>query len=63
MARLVPATAHAARRQRLAILAAVVTNTLSKIAIGAAIGRGAFAVEIADMALAVASWLGLAAGR
>jgi uncharacterized membrane protein (DUF4010 family) len=34
----------------LAILAAVVSNNLSKIAIGAAVGRGAFAVEIAIMA-------------
>src|SRR5262249_37294881 len=34
----------------LAILAAVVGNNLSKIAIGAAVGRGAFAVEIAIMA-------------
>jgi uncharacterized membrane protein (DUF4010 family) len=47
----------------LAILAAVASNTVSKIAIGAAIGRGPFAVEIAAMALAcllsgaVALWL------
>lgn len=34
----------------LAILAAVVSNNLSKIAIGAVVGRGAFAVEIAVMA-------------
>lgn len=34
----------------LAILAAVVSNNLSKIAIGAAVGRGAFAIEIAVMA-------------
>jgi uncharacterized membrane protein (DUF4010 family) len=62
MARLTPATLiapHAA----LAILAAVASNTVSKIAIGAAIGRGLFAVEIAAMALvcllvgAVALWL------
>ena len=47
----------------LAILAAVVSNNLSKIAIGAAAGRGAFAIEIAVMALlcfvagAAAYWL------
>lgn len=47
----------------LAILAAVVSNNLSKIAIGAAVGRGAFAVEIAAMAIlcfvagAVAYWV------
>jgi uncharacterized membrane protein (DUF4010 family) len=35
----------------LAILAAVVSNNLSKIAIGVAVGRGAFAIEIAVMAL------------
>ncbi len=34
----------------LAILAAVISNNLSKIAIGAAVGRGAFALEIAAMA-------------
>lgn len=34
----------------LAILAAVVSNNLSKIAIGAVVGRGAFAVELAVMA-------------
>ena len=36
----------------LAILIAVATNTIGKIAIGAGVGRGAFAVEIAGMALA-----------
>lgn len=47
----------------LAILAAVVSNNLSKIAIGAAVGRGAFALEIAVMAIlclvagAAAYWL------
>ena len=35
----------------LAILAAVISNNLSKIAIGAAVGRGAFALEIAAMAV------------
>ena len=35
----------------LAILAAVVSNNLSKIVIGAAVGRGTFAVEIAAMAV------------
>ncbi|MGV3635963.1 MAG: MgtC/SapB family protein [Pseudorhodoplanes sp.] len=47
----------------LAILAAVVSNNLSKIAIGAVVGRGAFAIEIAAMAAlcfvagAAAYWL------
>jgi uncharacterized membrane protein (DUF4010 family) len=47
----------------LAILAAVVSNNLSKIGIGAAVGRGAFAIEIAVMAAlcfaagAAAYWL------
>jgi uncharacterized membrane protein (DUF4010 family) len=36
----------------LAILTAVATNTLSKIAIGVAIGRGRFALEIAGLAVA-----------
>jgi uncharacterized membrane protein (DUF4010 family) len=36
----------------LAILTAVATNTLSKIAIGVAIGRGTFALEIAGLAVA-----------
>jgi uncharacterized membrane protein (DUF4010 family) len=36
----------------LAILSAVATNTIGKVAIGAGVGRGAFAVEIAGMALA-----------
>ncbi len=46
----------------LAILAAVVSNNLSKVAIGVAVGRGAFAIEIAVMAFlcfiggAVAFW-------
>lgn len=46
-----------------AILGAAASNTVSKIAIGAVIGRGSFAVEIAAMALlcllvgAVALWL------
>lgn len=35
----------------LAILAAVLSNTLSKIAIGVAVGRGAFALHIAAMGL------------
>jgi uncharacterized membrane protein (DUF4010 family) len=62
MARLTPATLSAPHAA-LAILAAVASNTVSKIAIGAAIGRGLFAVEIAAMALvcllvgAVALWL------
>ena len=62
MARLTPevlSTSDAA----FAILAAVASNTVSKIVIGAVIGRGSFAVEIAAMALvcllvgAVALWL------
>jgi uncharacterized membrane protein (DUF4010 family) len=49
-----------------AILAAVASNTLSKLAIGAAIGRGWFAAEVAAMSLGsmfaagVAFWLALA---
>jgi uncharacterized membrane protein (DUF4010 family) len=51
VARLAPRTLpeHSAA---LAILVAVATNTMGKIAIGSAVGRGAFAVEIAGMALA-----------
>ena len=62
MARLTPETLSASDAA-LAILAAVASNTVSKVAIGAAIGRGAFASEIAAMALAcllvgsVALWL------
>jgi uncharacterized membrane protein (DUF4010 family) len=51
LARLVPATLTP-QGAAVAILTAVVTDTISKIAIGAAIGRGAFALEIAGMALA-----------
>jgi uncharacterized membrane protein (DUF4010 family) len=49
----------------LAILAAVISNNASKVVIGAAIGRGAFALEIAAMAVlclaagAGAYWLAL----
>ncbi|HWL73236.1 MAG TPA: DUF4010 domain-containing protein, partial [Burkholderiaceae bacterium] len=50
MARLAPQTL-APRIAALAILVAVATDTISKIAIGAAIGRGRFALEIAIMAL------------
>ena len=62
MARLTPETLSASDAA-LAILAAVASNTVSKIAIGAVIGRGPFAVEIAAMALtcllvgAAALWL------
>jgi uncharacterized membrane protein (DUF4010 family) len=62
MARLTPGTLTASDAA-LAILAAVASNTVSKIAIGAAIGRGPFAAEIATMTLAcllvgaVALWL------
>ena len=51
MARLTPETLSASDAA-LAILAAVASNTVSKVAIGAAIGGGAFAIEIAAMALA-----------
>jgi uncharacterized membrane protein (DUF4010 family) len=51
LARLVPGTLTR-DGAALAILTAVLTDTISKIAIGAAIGRGAFAMEIAGMALA-----------
>jgi uncharacterized membrane protein (DUF4010 family) len=51
MARLTPATLTP-RDAALAILAAVASDTVSKIAIGAAIGRGWFAAEIAVMATA-----------
>jgi uncharacterized membrane protein (DUF4010 family) len=61
-ARLTPEILSASQAA-LAILAAVASNTVSKIAIGTVIGRGPFAVEIAAMALvcllvgAVALWL------
>jgi uncharacterized membrane protein (DUF4010 family) len=60
VSRLVPHTLHA-DSAALAILAAVATDTLSKIGIGAAIGRGRFAAEIAAMAAGclVAGGLGL----
>jgi uncharacterized membrane protein (DUF4010 family) len=50
MARLTPETL-ALRHAGYAILAAVASDTLSKIAIGAVIGRGRFAAEIGVMAL------------
>jgi uncharacterized membrane protein (DUF4010 family) len=62
MVRLTPEILSASQAA-LAILAAVASNTVSKIAIGSVIGRGPFAVEIAAMALvcllvgAVALWL------
>ena len=45
----------------LAILAAVLSNTLSKLVIGAVVGRGAFALELAAMSAAclIAAGLGL----
>jgi uncharacterized membrane protein (DUF4010 family) len=61
MARLVPAPLDWPDAT-LAILAAVASNTFAKVAIGAAIGRGRFSVEIALMALgclaagAIATW-------
>ena len=61
MARLVPAPLGWPDAT-LAILAAVASNTFAKVAIGAAIGRGRFSVEIALMALgclvagAAATW-------
>jgi uncharacterized membrane protein (DUF4010 family) len=51
MARLTPATL-APHDAAFAILAAVASDTVSKIAIGAAIGRGRFALAIAVMAFA-----------
>jgi uncharacterized membrane protein (DUF4010 family) len=51
MARLVPQS-MAAENAAYAILAAVVSNTLSKVVIGAVIGRGRFALDIAIMAAA-----------
>ena len=51
MARLAPLTLRP-RSAALASIAAVATNTISKIAIGVVIGRGRFAAEIAVMALA-----------
>jgi uncharacterized membrane protein (DUF4010 family) len=65
MARLAPVPLSPANAA-FAILAAVASNTLSKLAIGVAIGRGRFAVEVAAMtaacliAGAVALWLTLA---
>jgi uncharacterized membrane protein (DUF4010 family) len=62
IARLTPETLSASDAA-FAILAAVASNTVSKVAIGAAIGGGAFAIDIAAMALAclvvgsVALWL------
>jgi uncharacterized membrane protein (DUF4010 family) len=60
VSRLVPRTLDPGSAA-LAILAAVGTDTLSKIGIGAAIGRGVFAAEIALMALGcfIAGGLGL----
>ena len=51
MARLVPQPLEL-RSGAFAILAAVASNTLSKIVIGAAVGRGRFAVDIAVMSAA-----------
>ena len=62
MARLVPQPLDPATAT-FAILAAVLINTMSKLAIGAVLGRGRFAVEIAAMSAAcilaggVALWL------
>ena len=50
MARLAPLTLSP-RSAALAIIAAVATDTISKIAIGVVVGRGRFAAEIAIMAL------------
>jgi uncharacterized membrane protein (DUF4010 family) len=50
MARLTPETL-ALRDAGYAILAAVISNSVSKIAIGAAMGRGRFAAEIAVMSV------------
>ena len=53
MARLVPQPLGV-RGAAYAILAAVATNTLSKLAIGAMIGRGRFAIAVAVMSVGVA---------
>jgi uncharacterized membrane protein (DUF4010 family) len=64
MARLAPQPLGA-QGATYAILAAVVSNTLTKLVIGAAVGRGAFAAEIAAMSgaamigAAVALWFAL----
>ena len=65
MARLTPETLSPAHAT-LAILAAAASSTVSKVAIGAAIGRGWFALDLAVLALgcllvgAAAAWLTLA---
>jgi uncharacterized membrane protein (DUF4010 family) len=65
MARLAPQTLTP-RDAALAIIAAVASDTVSKIAIGAVIGRGRFAVEVSLMGVscivvgAAALWLTLA---
>jgi uncharacterized membrane protein (DUF4010 family) len=65
LARMTPDTLDA-RSAALAMLAAVASDTVSKIAIGAAIGRGRFAVEISVVSLlclitgALALWITLA---
>jgi uncharacterized membrane protein (DUF4010 family) len=67
MARLVPEPLSIMAAS-LAVLAAIATNTLSKLAIAAGIGRGRFAVEVAILtgacwlAAALALWVVLAAG-
>jgi uncharacterized membrane protein (DUF4010 family) len=67
MARLAPQPLGVTQAS-LAILAAVASNTLSKIAIGAGIGRGLFALEVTAMAIAcalvgtAAFWLAWMAG-
>jgi uncharacterized membrane protein (DUF4010 family) len=64
MARLAPQPLSA-QGATYAILAAVASNTVSKLAIGAGIGRGAFALEITAMSFAclaaagIALWLAL----
>jgi uncharacterized membrane protein (DUF4010 family) len=61
VSRLVPQTLSA-NSAAVAILAAVATDTIGKIAIGAIIGRGAFALLIAGMAIACFLAGGLALG-
>jgi uncharacterized membrane protein (DUF4010 family) len=60
MARLVP-TPLSTQGATFAILAGVASNTLSKVATGAAIGRGWYAVELTAMAVGcvIAGWLTL----
>lgn len=59
MARLAPSPLSEASAT-FAILAAVTSNTLSKLVIGASVGRGAFAIELGIMSVACIAAAGLA---